>query len=108
MNVEVDTTARALYLRLAAGVVADTVELDDWIVGDADDAGRLLGIEFVRPMDFAPFLRDHPELVELPARLSYVSLDRGGRFRGWSSPGPRPTTWRTVPPSRYGRRSRCR
>lgn len=77
MKLEIDATVHALYLRLAPGRVADTLELADLIVADVDEAGTPLGIEFVRAEDFAPFLQRRPDLVVLPSRLTYVSLDRG-------------------------------
>ncbi len=77
MNLELDTTAKALYLRLVPGRVADTVELADSVVVDLDETGDRIGIEFVHAEDFGPFLLDHPEAPALPARVTYVSLDRG-------------------------------
>lgn len=77
MNLELDTTAKALYLRLVPGRVADTVELADSVVVDLDEAGDRIGIEFVHAEDFGPFLLDHPEAPILPVRVTYVSLDRG-------------------------------
>lgn len=77
MNIELDTAANALYLRLGSGRVAETVELADLVVADYDEAGRLLGVEFVRAKHFGPFLLEHPEIAILPSRLAYVSLDRG-------------------------------
>ena len=80
MNIEVDTTAKALYLRLAAGRVADTIELADAVVADVDEAGNVLGIEFVRVDQFAPFIAAHPDLVALPPQLAYTSVDRNRRW----------------------------
>lgn len=80
MNIEVDTSAKALYLRLAAGRVADTVELADTVVADLDETGNLLGIEFVRVEQFAPFVAAHPDLVALPRHLAYTSVDRNRRW----------------------------
>ena len=78
MNVELDGEAKALYLRLRSGRVADTVELADAVVMDMDGEGHPLGIEFVHAEDFGPFLREHRELVAIPSRLSYERVD-GGR-----------------------------
>ena len=76
MKIELDSEAKALYLRLRTGRVADTAEVADGIVVDKDDQGRPLGIEFVRADEFGPFLRQHGDLVTLPARLQYESLDK--------------------------------
>ncbi len=77
MNIVLDTAAGALYLRLMPGRVAETAELADLVVADYDDAGRMLGVEFVRARRFGPFLHQHPEVAALPSRLPYASLDRG-------------------------------
>lgn len=77
MNVELDTEAGALYLRLTPGRVAETAELADLVVADYEENGRMLGIEFVRAKHFGPFLLEHPEIATLPSRLAYASLDRG-------------------------------
>lgn len=76
MNIEIDITAKALYLRLAHGDVTDTIELGDAVVADVDESGAILGIEFVRVDRFAPFITAHPDLVALPPHLTYTSVDR--------------------------------
>ncbi len=80
MNIDLDSDAKALYLRLAPGRVADHGELADLVVANYDAAGRILGIEFVQAEDFGSFVLQHPDLVELPSRLAYTSRDRG---RSW-------------------------
>lgn len=77
MKVELDTAAKALYLRLHPGRVVDHGELAEFVVANYGNAGGVLGIEFVRAEDFGPFILEHPELVALPSRLAYVSVDRG-------------------------------
>jgi uncharacterized protein YuzE len=81
MTIEIDTIAKALYLRLAPGRVADTVELADAVLGDVDEAGAVLGIEFTQVDRFAPFVATHPDLVSLPSPLAYTSVDRGTSWR---------------------------
>lgn len=81
MNLELDLSAKALYLRLANGRVADTIELADAVVADIDEAGTVLGIEFIRVDRFAPFVAAHPDLVALPAQLAYTSVDRDKSWR---------------------------
>lgn len=81
MNLELDLAAKALYLRLANGRVADTIEMADAVVADVDESGAVLGIEFVRVDRFAPFVTAHPDLVTLPAQLSYTSVDRDKSWR---------------------------
>ncbi len=76
MNLEIDFTAKALYLRLAHGRVEDTLELADGVVADVDESGTVLGIEFLHIERFAPFVAAHPDLVALPAQLTYTSVDR--------------------------------
>ncbi|MDQ3693210.1 MAG: DUF2283 domain-containing protein [Chloroflexota bacterium] len=77
MNIEIDTTAKALYLRLATGRVADTIELAESVIADVDESGAMLGIEFIHVDRFAPFIAAHPELISLPPSITYTSLDRG-------------------------------
>jgi len=76
MKLELDTTTNSLYLRLAPGRVANSVELAELVVADLDETGTILGIEFVHAEDFAAFVGEHPELVRLPSRLRYDSRDR--------------------------------
>jgi len=76
MKIELDSEAKALYLRLNSGRVADTIELADAIVMDQDGDGRPLGVEFVHAEEFEPFLREHPDLISIPSRLRYESLDK--------------------------------
>lgn len=76
MNLELDLAAKALYLRLANGRVAGTIELADAVVADVDEAGTVLGLEFVRVDRFASFVTSHPDLVALPDQLTYTSVDR--------------------------------
>lgn len=77
MNIELDTAANALYLRLGSGRVAHTAELENLVVADYDEAGQMLGVEFVRAKHFGPFLLEHPEVATLPSCLPYANLDRG-------------------------------
>jgi uncharacterized protein YuzE len=44
-----DARASALYIRLAAGKVARTPQIDEGTLVDLDADGRLLGIEVLRP-----------------------------------------------------------
>lgn len=76
MKLTLDATVRSLYLRIAPGRVAETIELADLIAADVDESGRTLGIEFIHADDLAPFLREHSDVAVLPSRLTYVSLDR--------------------------------
>lgn len=46
---EYDLDANALYLRLAEGTAARTIEIDDSTNVDLDAAGKLLGIEVLNP-----------------------------------------------------------
>jgi uncharacterized protein YuzE len=46
---EYDLDADALYLKLAEGTVARTVEVSGSVMVDEDAGGRLLGIDVLRP-----------------------------------------------------------
>lgn len=79
MIVELDTAAKAIYLRLVAGHVAETREIaePELLAADYNGTGDLLGIEIIGPGRFGPDLAEHPEIVILPARVPYVELNRG-------------------------------
>ena len=47
MKIEYDPKADAMYIRLAAGVVADSDEVRPGVVLDFDAAGKVLGIEML-------------------------------------------------------------
>lgn len=47
MKIEVDQQAEALYIRLRAGVVAESDEVRPGMVLDFDAQGRVLGIEML-------------------------------------------------------------
>lgn len=47
MQIEYDPQANALYIRLRAGEVEDTVEADRYIFVDVDNEGVPLGIEIL-------------------------------------------------------------
>lgn len=77
LKLDLDTKTNSLYLRITPGLMASTVEHAELVVADLDETGTTLGIEFVHAEDFASFVGEHPELVRLPSRLVYDSLDRG-------------------------------
>lgn len=95
MNVELDTAAKALYLRLTFGRVAETAELEELVVADYDETGRMLGVEFVRAQHFGPFLLEHPEVAILPSRLPYADIDRGRSWEIETGADARPVVERT-------------
>ena len=47
MKIEYDQQANAMYIRLRAGVVAESDEVRPGVVLDFDDQGRVLGIEML-------------------------------------------------------------
>ena len=47
MKIEYDPKADAMYIRLAAGVVADSDEVRPGVVLDFDASGKVLGIEML-------------------------------------------------------------
>lgn len=47
MKIEFDPRADAIYIRLAAGVVADSDEVRPGVVLDIDTQGNVLGIEML-------------------------------------------------------------
>jgi uncharacterized protein YuzE len=59
MNMQYSPTGRILYLQLASGDVAESVEVDELVVVDIDASGNPLGVEFVVADDLFPFLERH-------------------------------------------------
>ena len=66
MRIEYSPTARALYLRLRAGRVAETVEVDEVVNVDLDADGAPLGIEFVHVDAFLAFLERRAGALDRP------------------------------------------
>lgn len=66
-----DLEADAVYLRLAKGKVARTIDLDDGTLVDLDKAGKPLGIEVISPArdwpidEFARRFKPEPQLIEI-------------------------------------------
>lgn len=63
MDIEYDSEARTLYLRIRQGEVARTERIDPQVLIDRDAAGRILGVELLA-LDAAeqrPDLRSHSE-----------------------------------------------
>lgn len=59
---EYDRDADAVYIRLADGEVARTVEVDDYRILDLDEQGNVIGLEVLYPavnLVIAPIARDH-------------------------------------------------
>ena len=50
-SLKYDKTAKALYVQLRRGKVAETEPLNDSVFVDLDRGGRLIGIEVVLPKD---------------------------------------------------------
>lgn len=53
-QIEIDLVAKALYVRLALGQVADTIELAHGVIADVDESGTVLGLEFLHIERFVP------------------------------------------------------
>lgn len=59
MRMEYSPAGRILYVQLASGDVAESVEIDELVVVDLDASGNPLGVEFVIADDLFPFLERH-------------------------------------------------
>ena len=58
MRADYDSEADALYVRIADGRIARSVEIGDCVVVDLDADGRPRGVEIISPgRPFAPYLR---------------------------------------------------
>jgi len=69
LRISYDAEVDALYLRLAEGPAAETVEVTPAVYVDLDGDGRPIGIEFVNGADFLPFLARWGGEFVLPARM---------------------------------------
>jgi len=85
VRIEYSADERLLYLRLKDGEVTETVELDDGVMADLDDAGEPIGVEFLDAADFFPFvarrtpLSDGMVIFDLPGDLATI-LKREGQL----------------------------
>jgi uncharacterized protein YuzE len=70
VEIRYDAEVKALYIRIAAGDVDQTAEVEEFVYLDIDREGRPLGLEFVDADDFFPFLERHGGKVCLPARVA--------------------------------------
>ena len=64
MKIEYDPKADAMYIRLAAGTVADSDEVRPGVVLDFDADGRVLGIEML----------DVSQLADNPREMAFELL----------------------------------
>ncbi len=70
MRIEYDREARAIYVALADGVHARTVEVQPLkVYVDIDAEGRTLGIEFLSLTSFEQYMEEHGGL-NLPERFA--------------------------------------
>jgi uncharacterized protein YuzE len=70
MEIRYDAEVKALYIRLAAGDVDRTAEVEEFVYLDVDREDRPLGIEFVDAEDFFPFLERHGGKIRLPMHVA--------------------------------------
>ena len=73
MRIEHDPTVDALYLRLRAGNVAETIELSDSIYLDVDGEGHILGAEFVDAAEFFAVLQRHGGQLDIPDHVDELA-----------------------------------
>ena len=76
MRIEYSPTAGALYLRLQAGDVARTIEIEDMVYVDVDANGQPLGVEFVDAQEFLPYLERHAGVLDVPDDLVDLAAGR--------------------------------
>lgn len=57
VSLEYDRDADALYIEVRAGIVSRTRQVDSGTLVDLDEAGRLIGIEVLRPARDWPLQR---------------------------------------------------
>ena len=69
MQIQYDRDVDALYIEIATGDVASTIELTETIYVDVDQAGNPLGVEFLDADEFPRFLREEPGDVNVVAQV---------------------------------------
>lgn len=84
MRIEYSPTAGALYLRLQAGTVAKTVEIEEFVDVDVDASGQPLGVEFVVAEEFYPFLERHAGALDVPGDLAELAQAVVAEWAGMS------------------------
>lgn len=72
---KLDPEVDALYLRINAGDVARTVEVEESVFIDVDKDGNTLGLEFVNAEDFLPFIGRHGGQLGIPDHLGESTED---------------------------------
>lgn len=80
MRMEYSPDGGALYVRLRAGEVAETVELDELVYADLDADGAPLGVEFVAAADLVPFLARRGGALDVMSGPQQL-------LRQWAGPG---------------------
>ncbi len=80
MRFEYDKEANALYIylrgKIPEGGVARTVELEPGVYLDADQEGRILGVEFLDFADFRAFLERSGGRVDIPAHVKDIKASK--------------------------------
>lgn len=72
MRIEHDPSVDALYFRVRAGRVAETVELSDDIYLDVDPDGQILAAEFVNAGEFFAVLQRHGGHLDIPDHVDHL------------------------------------
>jgi uncharacterized protein YuzE len=84
MRFEYDKEANALYIylrgKILEGGAARTVELESGVYLDADQVGRILGVEFVDFADFLGFLERNGGRVDIPAHVDDLEASKAVPF----------------------------
>jgi len=76
MRIEYSPDEQLLYLRLGAGEVAHTVELEPNVYVDLDAAGAPLGVEFLNAADLLPFIARHGGALGGPDDIAAALAER--------------------------------
>lgn len=73
MKIAYDRQARALYIQVKEGEVANTVEIGDGVYADIDDQQETIGIEFLNPDNFLTFIEEHDGVLHLPVPVALLA-----------------------------------
>ena len=78
MKIEYDPEARALYIQVKEGEIADTVEIGDNVYADVDEQEETIGVEFLNADKFLAFIEEHNGVLSLPAPVATLVSTKSG------------------------------
>ena len=66
IRIEYAADHELLYIKIADGPAAETIEIEESVYVDLDADGQPIGVEFLNAADFLPFLARHGGVFAVP------------------------------------------